>query len=355
MSTERFQSDNQKHFIHIKWMLFALVSLLIIYTLYFAKTLLLPIILSGFLALLANPAVYWLACLGINRAIGAAIVMILIIGTASLLIVALAEPASKWLDSIPVATEKVSEQITSVTDSIGAMSNTPMSQSEVQEVSENLVDGTLDIIFNFVLEATPVFIAQLISLCVLTYFFLVYGRSNLLALISIQKRFSRKRVILNIIRGMVTDISRYVLIVSVINFFLGLATAMMLYLVGVEDPLLWGTMIAILNFAPYVGPILFGLLLTLVGFTEYSAVSEALTPVALFFLINLVESQFVTPMTLGRQLRLNPLLVLLSLLIAGWLWGVVGMLVAVPLLVCVKSMVEQSKHFRFMYPMLEAC
>jgi predicted PurR-regulated permease PerM len=106
--------------------------------------------------------------------------------------------------------------------------------------------------------------------------------------------------------------------------------------VGVEDALLWGVLVGLLNFAPYVGPIFGMAMLCLAGLAQYGPVLLAALPVLVYFAINLMEAQFVTPLILGRNMRLNPLILIVWLFVWGWLWGAVGVLIAVPLLVCIK-------------------
>ncbi len=170
-----------------------------------------------------------------------------------------------------------------------------------------------------------------------------------------QSHFARKRTIVSIADAIKKDVSYYIFVVSVINVGLGAATTLMLYAVGVEDALLWGVLAGILNFAPYVGPILFGVILASVAMVQFDTRAEMGLPVLLFYCINLVESQFVTPSAVGSRLRINPLLVILSLLVAGWLWGAVGMLLAVPLLVCIKIVSMHTRHQRQWRLILESC
>ena len=95
-------------------------------------------------------------------------------------------------------------------------------------------------------------------------------------------------------------------------------------------------MVGLLNFAPYVGPVAAMLILYLAGIIQYGAEWAALTPVLIFFAINTLEAQFITPTVLGRNMRLNPLVLILWLILWAWIWGAVGVLIAVPLLVCLK-------------------
>jgi predicted PurR-regulated permease PerM len=124
---------------------------------------------------------------------------------------------------------------------------------------------------------------------------------------------------------------------------LGLAVAGALHALGlsVQEALLWGTLAALLNFAPYVGPFVGVLLMLLMGFVTFEGVWphnewSPLTPAAIYLGLHTIEGQIVTPIVLGRRMALSPLLLILALMLFGWLWGIIGLLLAVPLLECVK-------------------
>ena len=130
--------------------------------------------------------------------------------------------------------------------------------------------------------------------------------------------------------------SGYIGTITLINASLGAIVGGILAAIGTEDALLWAVLVALLNFIPYIGPVIGISILGLAGAVQHGVSGEALLPAAIYFLVNLFESQVATPLILGRHMSLNPMVVLVWLIIWGWLWGFVGLLVAVPLLVCVK-------------------
>ncbi|HAN29073.1 MAG TPA: hypothetical protein DCP75_15410 [Haliea salexigens] len=162
-----------------------------------------------------------------------------------------------------------------------------------------------------------------------------------------------QRASLKLVHTVQVELSRYILTVSLINACLGLSVGGVLWLLGVQDPMLWGVMVGMLNFAPYVGPLLGVVLLVLAGVVQYGPVAYALLPALVYFSINLVEAQVITPLVLGRNMRLNPLVILVWLLGWGWLWGFVGVLLAVPLLVCLKLAFGQTTVLRYWMQLIE--
>ena len=136
-----------------------------------------------------------------------------------------------------------------------------------------------------------------------------------------------------------TEMSRYVLTISIINVIVGLVFASLLYfLMGIpsDEALLWGTMAGLLNFAPYVGPLIGILVMVVMGFVTYDETWQSLLPAGMYLGLHTLEGQIVTPIVLGKRMALSPLVLILALMVFGWLWGIIGLLLAVPLLVCVK-------------------
>lgn len=136
------------------------------------------------------------------------------------------------------------------------------------------------------------------------------------------------------------ELSGYIVTISMINACLGLATAAVFTYLNVDDALLWGALVALMNFVPYLGGLASCTILLVAGVVQFGLVSAALLPAGLFLMINIIESQLVTPAVLGRSMQLNPLMIILWLSIAGWLWGVVGVLLAVPILMSFKIILE---------------
>ena len=134
------------------------------------------------------------------------------------------------------------------------------------------------------------------------------------------------------------------LTISLINMVVGLVFAACLYFflqVPLDEALLWGTMAALLNFAPYVGPLIGMLVMLLMGFVTFDELWQSLLPAAIYLGLHTLEGQIVTPIVLGRRMALSPLVLILALMLFGWLWGIVGLLLAVPLLVCVKIVLSK--------------
>jgi predicted PurR-regulated permease PerM len=189
----------------------------------------------------------------------------------------------------------------------------------------------------------------------LTFFFMVYGQSLQRNAIALLPGRQQKRLTVEILQSIEHEISRYVLTISIINALVGLAFAGALYWLGVplDEALLWGTMAAILNFAPYVGPLIGIMIMLLMGFVAFDDVWHSLLPAAIYLGLHTVEGQIVTPIVLGARMALSPLVLILALMLCGWLWGIVGLLLAVPLLVCTKIVLSKIEGMEGWAKLLE--
>ena len=341
-----------------------LVVLGLLYTLYFAKTLLLTLIVTFLLALLLSPLVTLFRRAHVPRVISALVLVTLLFAPFSFLGVQLAQPVQKWAQLLPELSNVLDEQIDSINSAIQSggkpvVKPSPKEQSngfsffgwfddepvEVQDPEQNMVterikQGGLEVLVNM-LAAAPLMIAQLLTGLVLILFLLIFGPGLFHAYVLGLKNAHSEQQAIHLATTIQTELSRYIGTISLINVGLGACTAIALKILGVEDALLWGVLAALLNFIPYVGSVICFGILSLAGLTQYGIEALALLPPLTYLVLNLVESQVVTPTVLGHKMRLNPLIVMLWLIIWGWLWGAVGVLLAVPLLVCIKLIIGQ--------------
>jgi predicted PurR-regulated permease PerM len=145
---------------------------------------------------------------------------------------------------------------------------------------------------------------------------------------------------------MESQVAHYLGTVAVINIVLGCVVAGLIYVLGLPNAALWGTVTALLNFAPYVGPAVTAIVLFLVGLNEYGTLGGALIPSLAFLAITTLEGQVITPLLLGQRLDLSPVVVFVSVMVLGWMWGMIGALMAVPIMATVKICLVNLPHTR---------
>lgn len=320
-----------------------LAVLAIAYTLWATQDLILPVLLAMFFALVGNPIIRLLQRLHLPRFIGALVVLCSGIAITLLLGLQLAQPAGEWVREAPQQLREIAPKLRKLTkpvqdantaaENIARAAGGENTAKPVQVVRTEVNDPYKS------LTATPMLVASVLAVVLLTFFFMVYGQDLQRNAIALLPDRHKKKVTVEILHAIETEVSRYVLTISVINMVVGLVFAGCLYLfigLPLDEALLWGTMAAILNFAPYVGPLTGIVVMLLMGFASFDEPLRALLPAAIYLGLHTLEGQIVTPIVLGRRMALSPLVLILALMVFGWLWGIIGLLLAVPLLVCVK-------------------
>lgn len=310
-------------------------------TLWAAQGLILPVLLAMFFALVGNPIIRALQRLWLPRFLGALLVLVGGLAATFWLGSQLIQPAGEWVRQAPRELTQLTPKLLKMTKPMQAANQA--AQNIARAAGGESTSKPVQVVKTEVndpyktLTTTPRLLASVLAVVLLTFFFMVYGDSlqrNALALLPNRQQ---KKLTADILQSIEREISRYVLTISVINAVVGLVFAAALYWLKVPLPeaLLWGTMAAILNFAPYVGPLIGILIMLLMGFVAFDD-WQALIPAGIYLVLHTLEGQIFTPIMLGRQMRLSPLILILALMVFGWLWGIVGLLLAVPLLVCVK-------------------
>jgi predicted PurR-regulated permease PerM len=178
---------------------------------------------------------------------------------------------------------------------------------------------------------------------VLAFFLLASGDLFYIKLVESVPSFSDKRRAVGIMRAIERQMSHYLLTVTLINAVLGLCLGTAMYAVGMPNPALWGLFGFVLNFVPFIGAIAGTVAVAAVGIISFPSLLSGLLPAAVYLSITTLEGHLITPSIIGRRLELNTVSVLLALLVWSWLWSIPGALMAVPLLVLLKVIADNTK------------
>lgn len=386
----------ERHRRIVRGLLIALLCIAVLYTLHTARTLIMPVVVALLFSLFLSPLVAVLKRAHIPRPISSLLLICLLGGPFVWLSIELAEPAQKWLKKLPELSATVTEQLEDISEQLAP--DAPVPEAAVPEPAvpeppapaqkrrfsffglfdepepvavapvqapepapepekesvlvEGVKQGGAEILLSM-LAAAPVIVAQCVVWLVLVLFLLIFGPGLYTNFIDLLPMIRDKRRTALLAGRLRQELSRYIVTVTIINVGLGAATATTLWLLGVEDAVLWGVMVGLLNYAPYLGPVIAVGILMLAGVTQYGFELAALWPAFAYFVLNMVESQFVTPALLGQHMKLNPLILTLWLVIWGWLWGPVGVLIAVPLLLCLKLVAAQSEVLHYWVQFIE--
>jgi len=340
--------------------LVVLAVLAVAFTLWAAQDLILPVLLAMFLALIGNPVIRVLQRAHLPRFVCALLVLSLGIAGTVLLARQLVEPAGEWIREVPRELSglapklrdlaKPMQDANKAAENIARAAGGESTAKPVQVVKTEVNDPYK------ALTATPRMVASVLAVVLLTFFFMVYGQDLQRNAIALLPGRQQKRLTVEILHAIEVEMSRYVLTISIINVLVGLAYAACLYFflaVPMDEALLWGTMAAILNFAPYVGPLIGMVVMLAMGFLSFDTTWTSLLPAAIYLGLHTLEGQLVTPIVLGKRMALSPLLLILALMVFGWLWGILGLLLAVPLLVCVKIVLSRIEGMEGWAKLLE--
>lgn len=334
-----------------------------LYTLYLAGELLMPITAALILFLILWPVVKLLTRLRIPEPVGAAFVVLSLLGSFVIGVYFLSDPAARWMSDLPGIINQIQDKIEGPVEQIQeAKARVEEAMGVEQAEPENAdkaavpvpveaqpkrppepAQGGGDAVSISLLEIVATVAASvrdagwtLIIVFALLFFFLATGELYQEKIVKVLPTFRDKKRAVTIIRRVHHDVASYLLTVTVINCVLGIAVGVGLYLVGLPNPVLWGVMATALNFIPYIGALVGEIIVGVVGLAVFDHPIDALQPVAIYLALNIMEGQFITPSILGRRLTMNPLIVFIAVMFWGWLWGVPGALLAVPLLACFK-------------------
>jgi predicted PurR-regulated permease PerM len=204
----------------------------------------------------------------------------------------------------------------------------PEPPAEVVVQSPGLLDNAAHVV--------PQILASIMFSLVFLYFLLASGDLFYVKLVKAMPTLSDKKLALHIAHDIERELSHYLLTITMINIGLGTVVGTLFWWVGMPTPLIFGALAALLNFIPYLGALTGMALVGVVALTEFGDLWHALLPVALYFACSTLEGQFIQPTIVGRRLEMNAVAIFLSVAFWGWIWGVVGMFVAVPMMAGLK-------------------
>jgi predicted PurR-regulated permease PerM len=328
----------------VRHALWALVLVATGFIVYATASLLLPIVVACTLALLLAPAVTALNRLRLPQPASAGIVMLAVLLALGALAINIAGPVQRWIETAPQQMRKLEHRLELLLRPVEAVREATETVSEIatkekpQKPREVVLErGGLGSIVNLTVDT----IVTVLSTIMLAYFLLACGDVLMRKLITVTPEREDKIRMVEILRTIQREIGRYFATITLVNIGLGVATGLALWALGMPTPAVWGVAVALLNFLPYLGPLIVTVMLTAVGLLTYDSPLGSLAPPAAFLLLNFIEDQLILPFLLGRSLSLNPVVIFLWVLIWAWMWGIGGLLLAVPLLVALRICAER--------------
>ncbi|PYD46785.1 AI-2E family transporter [Novacetimonas pomaceti] len=338
--------------------LLVLCILAVFYTLYFAASIILPMILALVVNLLLSTPMRFLHLkLKLPKPLAALLLILGVFGIVGAIGTAISVPAAGWIERAPeamsalgdrlaflrgpihlvgMASERIENFMTIAGSHLDHTAKAGGDESERVVMSAAPAGGEFNNFGSSLLLGTRAFVGQFFTMILMLFFLLAQGDSLLRRFVEIMPTFADKRRTVQIAYQIERNVSLYLATITIINSLVGLANMLQCWLLGMPNPLLWGVMAFLLNYIPIIGPMMGITVYFLVGLFTFPSVLQAALPPAIYLCIHLTEGETITPMVLARRFTLNPVLVMGSLMFWDWLWGIGGAFLSVPLLAVFK-------------------
>jgi predicted PurR-regulated permease PerM len=301
-----------------------------------------PVTAALVVAIALVPLLEWFERRGVPSRLSAGLCVLIFLGLALFAIGSILVPATDWIAQVPSKIPKVRSALEPVFDLYKNLDRFVGRIANQVQLSQASHSRTVTIeqpnsMLGLLATSAPHLLIQLFFSLLVIFFFLAGWTSMRKRTIVSRGSFEGALTTARVIQQVVDATSTYLGTITVINIGLGALTAGALWLLGMPSPVMWGGIVAVANYIPYLGPIVCALLLFVGGLMTYPDIWGALAPPAAFIGFHLIEANFFTPMVVGHRLTISPLSILISLSFWAWVWGTTGALLAVPLLIIMKT------------------
>ncbi|MFY1709344.1 AI-2E family transporter [Tritonibacter scottomollicae] len=312
--------------------------------LFFAKDVVLPFALGMLIALTLSPLTRGVARYGVPPIVSAVCLILAVALTTAGGLYLLSGPVSEWIDQAPQVRLELENRLRDISASLETVRE---ASERVEDIAEAAKDNDVlkvaidqpGIVTSTALDMVTLATTALVAL-VLALFLLASNDIFYVKIVESFPNLTEKTRALRIVYSIEQRISRYLLSITLINAGLGVTVGLSMWALGMPQPALWGAIAFLFNFLPYIGALTGIALCAAMALVTFSSLPYALLPPLAYLLANIIEGQFVTPVFLGRRLNLNAVAVFSAVVFWAWMWGIAGALMAVPLLVCFKSMCD---------------
>jgi len=310
-------------------------------------TFFLPVTAALVIAIALVPVLEWQERHGMPSPLAALVCVVMFLLAANVALAAIVVPAVEFFRLLPERIDRIQTNIAPLLDLYSSL------QRYVNNTLEHLITSSEhpartiaaappNSLLELTATSAPAVIIQVFFAILVVFFFLSGWTRLRRRTITSRASFGGALATARVIQAVVDDTSAYLGTITIINLMLGLIVAGGLWLVGMPYPLMWGGIVALLNYIPYLGPIIAALLMALGGLMVFTDFWTAMIPPAIMIGCHLLEANAVTPLIVGHRLTINPLLILISLSFWGWIWGTPGALLAVPLLIIIQTVIEAA-------------
>ena len=302
-----------------------------------------PVTAALVVAIALVPLLEWFERRGVPSKLSSAMCVLIFLAVALFAIGSIVIPATNWVAQVPTKIDKVRSALEPVFDlykNLDRFIDKTVSQIEIAEAQTQtraVRIETPNSMLGLLTSSAPHLLIQLFFALLVIFFFLAGWTTMRKKTIVSRGSFEGALTTARVIQQVVDATSTYLGTITLINIGLGALTATALWWLGMPSAVMWGGMVAVANYVPYLGPIVAALLLFLGGLMTYPDIWGAMLPPAVFISFHIIEANFFTPLVVGHRLTISPLSILVSLSFWAWVWGTTGALLAVPLLIIMKT------------------
>ncbi|MHB8828089.1 MAG: AI-2E family transporter [Syntrophales bacterium] len=338
-----------------------LTVLAVIFVLHWAKAIFIPLMLGVMISYALSPPVNLMQKWRIPRAIGAAVLLLGIVGGSGTMVYSLSDDAARLIETLPDAVQKIRlARLKERGMSEGTMENVQKTATQLEQAAsetgapapaaprgvtrvqiENPKLNVKDYLWMGTKGAAG-FTGQLTMVLFLAYFMLVSGDTFRRKLVKISgPTLSKKKITLQVLDEITDQIQRYLLVLIFTSILVGVGTWIAFLWIGLEHAAIWGIAAGVLNAVPYIGPVIVTGGTALFAFLQFGTISMVLLVAGISLVITSLEGYLLTPWLIGRASRMNAVVVFIGVLFWGWLWGVWGLLLGVPIIMIIKAVCDR--------------
>lgn len=320
--------------------------------LYVGKPAFAPILFAVLLAMLLSPLVDLLELHHVPRMLASVFSVGILLATIVITIDAAWSPTLAWIDDAPAILQKVEQKVRPLRRIIARIESVTSRASSLTTLTSQNANNTAGSARMDALATTRTVLIDTATVAILTVFFLAIGARTLRRMEAAFVNHGYRYQCMRVVEAVRHELSRYFATLALINIGLGLVIAGVMALWGLPSPWLWGIVVALLNFVPYVGPTISLFVLTIVSLVTFEGYGPAIGVAGSFLLITTIEGQFVQPLLIGQRLNLNPIMLFAGIWLAGWFWGIAGVVLATPVLIALKEIANRQSGLSVMKALL---
>ena len=327
-----------------RWAIIGIFLLLCVAALALASDFLMPVILAFLLMLVFTPLRRSLNRLGVPSPICAVLVIAVLSAGIGIGIMMLSDPISDYAARAPQIGREIQAKLRSLSAPVAEIAEAGKQIDELANVTSEPEAPKIEVaeagMSSKLASMAPVIGAQAAFVLVLLFFLIASGDMFYEKLVHVMPTLTDKRLALRIVFDIERRLARYLSTITLINALLGVCVGLAMWMYDMPTPELFGLLAFVLNFVPYIGAVIGIALSTLIALISFPDPWASLLVGGTYLALTSIEGQLVTPYFVGRVLQLNTVIVFLAIALWAWLWSVVGMIIAVPMLVVVRVFAE---------------